>query len=154
MTKIHFMTTILAALFAAAGCASSSAPARATKATTEAAADPVAAQIAAGAELYGAECAHCHGDGGEGTSKGPKVVGPGALPLDPTEGSKRDVQFRTALDVFQWASKTMPGDDAGSLSTDEMLKIFAFDLSANGVKLERPLDGALAAKIVLHPETE
>jgi hypothetical protein len=45
----------------------------------------------------------------------------------------------------------MPGDKPGSLSADQMLAIFAFDLTANGVKLSAPLDGAAAQAIVLHP---
>ena len=60
-------------------------------------------------------------------------------------------EFRTAADVFAWASKHMPGDAPGSLSTDQYLAIFAFDLTANGVKLEAPLDAAKAQATVLHP---
>ena len=125
----------------------------ATGETTAAVGDgeAVAAQIARGQELYGARCARCHGDGGQGTEKGPKVVGEGAFPLDPRPGAKRNVPFRTAADVFAWASKAMPGDEPGTVSTEDMLAIFAFDLTANGVKLTAPLDGPAAAAIVLHP---
>ena len=45
----------------------------------------------------------------------------------------------------------MPGDAPGSLSSDQFLAIFAFDLTANGIKLDRPLDGPAAQAIVLHP---
>jgi hypothetical protein len=38
-----------------------------------------------------------------------------------------------------------------SLTTEQYLAIFAFDLTANGIKLDKPLDGAAAAAIVLHP---
>jgi mono/diheme cytochrome c family protein len=111
----------------------------------------VADQVAAGAKLYGAHCAKCHGDQGQGSEEAPPVVGKGVFPLDPRPGAKRDVQFRTALDVFAWAKTTMPGDAPGSLPDADLIKIFAFDLTANGVKLERPLDGELAASIVLNP---
>ena len=108
-------------------------------------------QIAAGKKLYTEKCANCHGDAGQGSKKAPPVVGKDAFPLDPRPGQKRDVKFHTAADVFGWATKHMPPKKPGTLSTDEWLAIFAFDLAANGVKLEQPLDGAKAQAIVLHP---
>ncbi len=124
-------------------------------ACTTAAADdkkpsPVEAQIAEGKKLYVAKCASCHGNGGEGKKDAPPVVGKDAFPLDPRPKTKRDVQFHTAADVFAWTSKHMPAKAPGSLTTDQYLAIFAFDLTANGIKLDKPLDGAAAAKIVLH----
>ena len=109
------------------------------------------AQIEQGKKLYSANCASCHGDAGQGTKKGPPVVGKDAFPLDPRPGQKRDIKFHTAADVFAFASKHMPPKKPGSLKTDEYLAIFAFDLTANGVKLDAPLDGAKAQAIVLHP---
>ncbi len=139
----------LASLLLVSACGSSApkaiTPEPATGGTT------VAAQIETGKQLYGASCASCHGDGGQGTDKAPPVVGKDAFPLEPRSGAKRDVKFHTAADVFAWTTKHMPGDAPGSLSTDQYLAIFAFDLTANGIKLEGPLDGAAAAAIVLHP---
>lgn len=111
----------------------------------------IAEQIETGKQLYVAKCASCHGDGGQGTDKGPPVVGKDAFPLEPRPDSKRDATFKTAADVFAWTVEHMPADAPGTLSTEEYLAIFAFDLTANGVKLEAPLDGAAAAAIVLHP---
>ena len=111
----------------------------------------VEAQIERGKGLYVAHCAKCHGDAGQGTDKGPPVVGKDAFPQAPRPGAKRDVEFKTAADVFAWASKHMPGDAPGTLTTDQYLAIFAFDLTANGIKLEKPLDGPAAQAIVLHP---
>jgi mono/diheme cytochrome c family protein len=108
-------------------------------------------QIAAGKALYVKNCATCHGDAGQGGKDTPPVVGKDAFPLEPRKGSKRTNKFHTAADVFAYASKEMPKKKPGSLSTDEYLAIFAFDLTANGIKLDKPLDGAAAAKIVLHP---
>ena len=130
------------------GCSSSSKPATAPAAPSS---DPVAAQIAQGKDVYVARCAKCHGDAGQGTKDGPPVVGADAFPLQPRAGAKRDVPFKTAADVFAWAAANMPGDDPASLSTEQMLAVFAFDLTANGVKLAAPLDGTAAAAIVLHP---
>nr|HEX4318492.1 c-type cytochrome [Kofleriaceae bacterium] len=109
------------------------------------------AQIDQGKKLYTDKCATCHGAGGEGTKDGPPVVGKDAFPLDPRPKAKRDVKFHTAADVFAWASKHMPKDHPGTLTTDDYLAVFAFDLTANGITLDKPLDGAAAAKIVLHP---
>lgn len=119
--------------------------------TPEGAATSVTAQIDAGKQLYVDKCAKCHGDAGQGGEKAPPVVGKEVFPEKPRPGAKRDVDFHTAADVFAWTSKHMPGDAPGSLSTDQYLAIFAFDLTANGVKLDKPLDGAAAQAIVLHP---
>ena len=109
------------------------------------------AQVERGKQLYVEKCAKCHGDAGQGTKDGPAVVGSSAFPLDPMPGAKRTMKFHTAADVFTFAVHTMPADDPESLSTDDFLAIFAFDLTANGIKLEKPLDAAQAAAIVLHP---
>lgn len=112
----------------------------------------ITAQIDHGKQLYVDKCAKCHGDAGQGVpDKGPPVVGPEAFPLKPRPNAKRDADFHTAADVFAWTSKHMPGNAPGSLTTDEYLAIFAFDLTANGVKLDKPLDGPAAQAIVLHP---
>ncbi len=115
------------------------------------AAGSLAAQIDQGKQLYGEKCARCHGDAGQGSAKAPPVVGKDAFPEKPRSGAKRDVDFHTAADVFAWTAKNMPGGAPGSLSTDQYLAIFAFDLTANGVKLDKPLDAAAAQAIVLHP---
>jgi cytochrome c len=109
------------------------------------------AQIDRGKQLYVEHCAKCHGDGGQGTAQGPAVVGKAAFPQHARPGAKRDVEFHTAADVFAWASKNMPEDAPGSLAADDLLAIFAFDLTANGVALSKLLDGAAAQAIVLHP---
>jgi cytochrome c len=108
-------------------------------------------QIEQGKKLHAAHCAKCHGDAGQGSKNAPPVVGKDAFPLDPRPKAKRNTKFHTAADVFAWASKNMPAKKPGSLTTDEYLAIFAFDLSANGIKLDKPLDGEAAPKIVLHP---
>lgn len=142
MTKLASISFVL--LFA---CGGGSKPST----TPAPGADPVAAQIERGKTLYVAKCASCHGDAGQGTEKGPVVVGKDAFPQKPREGAKRDVEFHTAADVFGWAIKAMPGDAPGSVPAEDMLAIFAFDLAANGVTLTAPLDGAAAQAIVLHP---
>jgi len=108
-------------------------------------------QVARGGALYGANCAKCHGDAGQGTDKGPAVVGEGVLPLDPPAAARhRKVQFRTALDVFLWVKETMPADAPGSLTDAQYVEILAFDLKANGVELKTPLDAEVAKGLALH----
>lgn len=144
-------------LLASASLASSlliachSAPAATTPAATTGPATSITAQVDQGKQLYTDKCARCHGDAGQGTDKAPPVVGKDVFPEKPREGAKRDVEFHTAADVFAWTAKHMPGNAPGSLSTDEYLAIFAFDLTANGVQLDKPLDAAAAQAIVLHP---
>jgi len=52
-------------------------------------------QTARGGELYGKNCAGCHGDAGQGGAKAPPLVGGQALPLEPRPGAKRDGPRRT-----------------------------------------------------------
>jgi hypothetical protein len=63
----------------------------------------------------------------------------------------RTEEFRTALDVYEFASENMPGDDPGSLEASEYVVILAFALSANGVELDTPLDAEVAADLVINP---
>jgi mono/diheme cytochrome c family protein len=109
-------------------------------------------QVAMGKQLYADKCASCHGDAGEGGGKTPAVVGKEALPLEAPKGAKKrkGVKFQTAMDVLEWTKKNMPMKKPGSLTDDEYAAILAFDLSANGVKLEKKVDFANAAEIKLH----
>jgi cytochrome c len=111
------------------------------------------AQAARGGPLYGQYCAKCHGDGGQGTSEGPPVVGTAALPLDPPGTAKfRKTQFRTAGDVYDFVRTHMPAKAPGSLKQDEYLAIMAFALQANGVDLTgKTVTPEALAAIVLHP---
>ena len=148
------MRMILATVLFAAACGG------AHKAAPEAAPAPASAGggndalIARGGELYGAHCAKCHGDAGQGTDKAPAVVGvdKGALPLAARPGAKRDVAFHTAADVGGWVAKHMPGDAPGTLPLDDYVAILAFDLHANGVDLgAEPFTLERAGQIVIHP---
>jgi cytochrome c len=114
------------------------------------------AQIAQGKDLYGANCASCHGANGEGKGKAPKVVGEGALPMDPPKGAKlrKGVKFMTAKDVADFVVAKMPLKKPGSLKPEEYLAILAFDLSANGVAVAEPVTMDNLANIVLHKPEE
>jgi cytochrome c len=109
------------------------------------------AQIEQGKQLYGANCASCHGANGEGKKGKPKVVGEGALPLDPPKSAKlrKGVQFTTAKDVGDWVATHMPLKKGGSLKPEEYWAILAFDLSANGIAVNEPVTPENAAAITI-----
>lgn len=111
--------------------------------------NPFQDQVAAGQVLYGKHCGECHGASGN-DGKAPPVVGldKGALPLDPPKKSKtRKTQFKTVADVADYVVKNMPPKKAGTLTADEYFAILAFDLHANGIDLDKKLDGPLAATL-------
>lgn len=116
--------------------------------------DQLDAQVAKGGELYGANCASCHGANGEGKKKYPKVVGEGALPLDPPKGAKlrKGIQFNTAKDVADFVVAKMPPKKAGKLTPEEYFAILAFDLNANGIALTEVVTADNAGSIQIpHP---
>ncbi len=71
--------------------------------------------------------------------KAPPLAGPGHLPGMEDVGQ-----------VYDSASKNMPGDKPGSLKSDEYLAIISFALEANGIKPDgKPLTPASAKEIKL-----
>ncbi|HEY4103127.1 MAG TPA: c-type cytochrome [Polyangiaceae bacterium] len=109
-------------------------------------------QASQGEQLYGANCASCHGADGKGNANTPAVVGTSALPLDAQAPSKlRKTQFHTAADVLSFIEANMPPNKAGSLSKEEYEAILAFDLKANGVDLTgKQVNADTASSFVLH----
>jgi cytochrome c len=105
-----------------------------------------AEQVDKGRDVFRLQCARCHGPDGQGITNiyrgmtAPPLIGPGALPLDPRPYQKmRHFQFRTARDVYEFASAVMPADQPASLTEAEYWNVIAFLLSANGV----PVNGQL-----------
>ena len=143
MNKLSFALP-LAVLFAA--CAGSPPP----PATPAGPPANFAEQANRGQALYASYCASCHGDAGQGDGA-PRVVGldKGALPLEPKAGSHRTAKFTTVADVAGYVVENMPPKKGGSLSQDEYLAILAFDLHANGINLEKPLDLAQASTLTI-----
>ncbi len=115
--------------------------------------DAFQAQVAAGARVYAAHCAECHGASGGGTDRAPALVGAGALPKSPRDWQDREGEFRTALDVAVFATRNMPprASDRAKLATEDYWAVLAFALSANGVQLEEAVGPDNAGDVVLHP---
>ncbi|MGH2375408.1 MAG: c-type cytochrome [bacterium] len=91
------------------------------------AAEPAPAILAAteqtnrGKELFGMNCARCHGDQGEGTADGPRLIGtPNGI-----------ATYMTAKGLFEFASTEMPADARGSLMPQAYWDILAFILESN-----------------------
>jgi mono/diheme cytochrome c family protein len=138
---------ILGSLVLATACGGSDAKSPDTAASAPA---TFTEQVTRGGEVFGAHCAKCHGNGGEGTALAPPVVGPSALPLDPPSGAQvRKSKFVTVADVAAFVTKNMPADAPGTLSEDDYYSVLAFDLHANGIDLDKKLDATVAASLTI-----
>lgn len=91
-------------------------------------------QVAAGRDVYAGACAKCHGEQGEGGT-GPVLIG----------GSRRIASYEDTERLYDYVSRTMPFDDAGSLSEEEYWDSIAYLLKANEL---------LPAQVVLGPDAE
>jgi mono/diheme cytochrome c family protein len=82
------------------------------------------AQAARGELAFGAHCANCHGANLGGTGEAPALAGPQFL---------SDFDGLSVGDLFDRIRTTMPQDNPGSLSRDQLADILAFLLKANGL---------------------
>ena len=132
----------------------------------------------AGGDVYGQQCAGCHGERGEGTAKGPAVMGAGALPVFPSDqdragksqfsdpdtleeeararpaGAPSRDPFRNALDLFNFVSTRMPRpkDRVGSLQPDQYWAVVNFILTAHGSAVpEGGVNASNAATVEIAP---
>lgn len=88
-----------------------------------------------GAAVYAAKCLACHGEKGAGKPADPLVGGIGSLgsatPLR-TVGS----YWPYATTLFDYVRRSMPIDNALSLTDDEVYAVCAYILFLNGIVLE------------------
>ena len=118
------------------------------------------AQRENGAQTYSRQCARCHGEHGEGRDdqykglRATELIGPSALSCRPAPFEKiRQGDFRTATDVYEFVSATMPTDQPAVLDADEYWNAVAYLLAANGRSADgTPLDRVSGEQIVLHPD--
>ncbi len=90
--------------------------------------------MAAGQDVYAADCAECHGEQGEGGT-GPLLIG----------GSKRIASYETTERLYDYVSRTMPFDNPGTLAEQQYWDVIAYLLDENEL---------LPANSVLGPESE
>jgi cytochrome c len=120
-----------------------------------------AAQAQGGGRIYTRQCARCHGPKGEGKDaafkglRAPEVIGASALPLRPRPFQQlRRSEFRTAKDVYEFVSATMPADQPAILSAEEYWDVIAFILEKNGMSADgKPLTDTSSAQLALHPRS-
>ncbi|MCL6554013.1 MAG: c-type cytochrome [Firmicutes bacterium] len=78
-------------------------------------------QVVRGREIFALQCSRCHGDQGQGTEDGPRLVGPG----NGLHG------YQTAQKLFEFVRSEMPATAPGSLQAQEYWDVLAFLLDAN-----------------------
>jgi mono/diheme cytochrome c family protein len=81
-------------------------------------------QAARGTAGFNARCANCHGATLSGTGEAPALAGPQFL---------SDFDGLSLGDLFDRIRTTMPQDNPGSLTRDQVADILAFLLKANGL---------------------
>jgi len=129
------LTVLLSASAGAFGFGASSKPAMYT-----------AAQAAAGAKQYAANCSACHGDHLEGGA-GPALSGA-------TLGTLAKNTKLTIGDMFSFLSQQMPMNDPASLKHDQYVDIMAFILKSNAYPAGRKAltyAGATTSKVPITP---
>jgi cytochrome c len=103
--------------------------------------------VAAGRELFAAQCARCHGPAGEGDVGARLVGGQGTLatprPLK-TVGSF----WPYATTLWDYVNRAMPFDRPGLLQPSEVYAAVAYVLNLNGIiEADRVMDAATLAKV-------
>ncbi len=90
----------------------------------------------AGAAIFAAKCAVCHGASGQGQAIYPQLIGgPKGFPFDSDPAIPRTVgnYWPYATSVFDYVRRAMPFTAPGSLAPDEVYAVTAFLLAQNGV---------------------
>ena len=101
-------------------------------------------QAAAGAKVYSAQCAQCHGEHLEG-GVGPALKGPNLVRL--AKKTKLAVG-----DMFSFLALQMPLNAPASLSHDQYVQVMAYILQSNGYPAgakSLTYDGAMKSSVVM-----
>lgn len=75
-----------------------------------------------GRAIFTQSCASCHGQGGEGTSRGPTLI-----------GARSAVPTYAGDSLYQYVSTYMPASRPGSLTPDEYRAVTDYLKAANGL---------------------
>ncbi|HXN33496.1 MAG TPA: c-type cytochrome [Polyangiaceae bacterium] len=144
---VAWLTTLVAV--ASTGCAATKVGA------TDADFAKARAQASEGGNVFSQECAHCHGERGEGLAGASPILGPGALPEFPRDNSgpsatiqdPQQIQiqiqtrpagapwrdpFRDAQDLNDFTRSHMPKSRAEALKPDEYWAVVTFMVAAQG----------------------
>ncbi len=90
----------------------------------------------AGAAIFAAKCAVCHGANGQGQAIYPQLIGgPKGFPFDSDPAIPRTVgnYWPYATTVFDYVRRAMPFTAPGSLGADQVYGVTAYLLAQNGV---------------------
>jgi len=98
--------------------------------------------VAAGRAIYAAQCAACHGAGGEGKPADALVGGQGSLKTDKPLKTI-DSFWPYATTVYDFINRAMPYNAPQSLRPDEVYAVTAYLLHLNGIV---PADTVLDAQ--------
>ena len=104
-----------------------------------------AAQAARGKELFGNNCAKCHGETLAGMDEIPPLQGPHFM---------ADWETQSIADLVQRIHNTMPMDNPGALSSASSTDVVAYLMQANGIPAgdtELPVDASMQSQIRIDP---
>jgi mono/diheme cytochrome c family protein len=103
------------------------------------------AQAARGKELFGNNCAKCHGETLAGMDEIPPLQGPHFM---------ADWETQSIADLVQRIHNTMPMDNPGALSAASSTDVVAYLMQANGIPAgdtDLPLDASMQSQIRIDP---
>ncbi|HEY0108334.1 MAG TPA: c-type cytochrome [Fibrella sp.] len=105
--------------------------------------------VAAGAVIFAAKCAACHGPGGTGGPNGALVPGPSVEKKRPDKVIVTYWPYATT--VFDYVRRAMPFNEPGSLTNDEVYALTAFLLHGNKLLGEKSVLNAKTLPTIRMP---
>ncbi|MBW3534425.1 MAG: cytochrome c [Gemmatimonadetes bacterium] len=118
---------------------------------------PGSGTVDAGAAVYAARCASCHGVQGEGTPAGDRLVpdpeAPGFPDAEGLEDGTRAIgsYWPWATTLFDYVRRSMPQDRPGTLTDPEVYAVTAWILWRNGLVEEDAVIDASSLPAVMMP---
>ena len=105
--------------------------------------------VAAGRELYAAQCSRCHGPNGEG-NVGPILVGGQGTLASPKPLKTVGSYWPYATTLWDYINRAMPFDQPGLLKPPEVYAAVAYPLNLNGIiREDQVIDATSLPKIVM-----
>ena len=105
--------------------------------------------VAAGRELFAAQCSRCHGPNGEG-NVGPILVGGQGTLASPKPLKTVGSYWPYATTLWDYINRAMPFDQPGLLKPPEVYAAVAYILNLNGIiREDQVVDATSLPKIVM-----